>query len=88
MISPNELQTAIAQSFFNGDMGIAGMIIYTAVMAFVFVALGKRGLMAPFAIMLPVTAVFTALGILPEALTVLLIIVAVLGLGWAVKERA
>lgn len=69
-------------------MGIAGMIIFTAVMALIFVALGKKGLMAPFALMLPITAVFTAMGILPEALTILLIIVAVLGLGYSIKERA
>lgn len=87
MIQIEDFQAAMAQNFFNGDLGLAGMALYTGVMALIFVVLGKKSLTVPFAVMLPTTVIFTSMGILPESLTVLLIIVAVIGLGVAVKDK-
>ena len=82
--SIQDIQTLIAQSFFDGDTGIAGIVMYACVMAFIFMIFARNNLMIAFALMFPVTFIFTMLGILPETMTVLLIIVAVVGLA---KER-
>lgn len=82
--SINEFQTILAQSFFGGDMGLAGIVMYTAVMGVVFLLFAKGNLMVAFALMFPITFVFTVMGILPETMTILLIIIAVVGLA---KER-
>ena len=87
MITLNELQEVIAEEFLDGDVGIAGMCIFCAVMGFIFLIFGKRSLTVPFAIMLPVTLIFTSLNVLPESLTILLVIVSVLGLGMAAREK-
>lgn len=77
----------MAEAFLNGNAEIAGICIYTVVMALVFGAFGRKSLIAPFALMLPVTFVFTSLGILSDGLTILLIIVSVVGLSMAVRDR-
>lgn len=83
----NDLQTIIAQSFFNGSLELAGMALFAAVIAFVFIALGRKSLTVPLVVMLPVTLIFTTMGVLPETLTILVLIVVVLGLAVTAKER-
>lgn len=83
----DELQTIVAEAFLNGNAEIAGICMYTVVMALVFGIFGRKSLITPFALMLPITFVFTSLGILSEGLTILLIIVSVVGLSMAVRDR-
>lgn len=78
----------MAEAFLGGNSEIAGVCIYTVVMALVFGAFGRKNLITPFALMLPITFIFTSLGILSEGLTILLIIVAVVGLSMAVRDRS
>lgn len=85
--SLQDLQTIIAQNFFAGDVGIAGMILFTGVLAFVFVFFARKNLLVGFAIMLPVTMIFTTLGVLPETMAVLLVIIAVIGLSKMVRDN-
>lgn len=87
MITLEQLTDIIGESFFNGDSGIAGMVVFTAVMLVFFAIFGKKSLIVPFALMLPITLIFTTLRIIPEALTILLIIVSVMGLAVTAKDK-
>lgn len=41
----------------------------------------------PFALMLPTTLVFTAMNILPQALTILMVIVSVIGIAMTMRDK-
>lgn len=87
MIDITTLMGLIADSFFAGDTGIAGMVMFSIVMMVVFAMFMKKSLVVPFAMMLPITLIFTALKILPETMTILLIIVSVVGLAVTAKDQ-
>lgn len=87
MISLNDLQSLIAESFFMGDVGIAGIVMFCGVMMAIFAIFGIQNLTGAFILMIPITLVFTTLNILPEAMTILLIIVAVMGIAVTAKDR-
>ena len=87
MINLTDMQGIIADAFFNGDTGIAGMVIFAVVMMIVFAIFGKDNIMLSFVMMLPVTLIFSALKILPDSMAILLIIVAVAGLASAYKDK-
>lgn len=87
MISINDFQELIADAFFMGDIGIAGMVMFCCVMMAVFAIFGMENLMGAFILMIPLTLVFTTLRILPESMAILLIIVAILGLATTAKDR-
>ena len=87
MISINDFQELIADSFFMGDTGIAGMVMFCCVMMAVFAIFGMDNLMGAFILMIPLTLIFTTLHVLPESMAILLIIVAVLGLATTAKDR-
>lgn len=78
MLSLNDIQEILAIGFFNNDFTIAGIVIYIGILIGIF-ALTKNGFQA-LIIALPVTFIFSVLGILSTDLTMLLIIVVVLGL--------
>lgn len=84
--SLQDLQTILAQSFFSGDVGIAGMIMFTGILAFVFVFFARKNIMVGFAIMLPLTVIFSTLGVLPETMAVLLVLIAVIGLSKMIRD--
>lgn len=87
MINLTQLQGLIADAFFGGDTGIAGMVIFAVVMMIVFAIFGKDNIMLSFVMMLPVTLIFSALKILPDSMAILLIIVAVAGLASTYKDK-
>jgi len=87
LIDVTTLMGLIADSFFAGDTGIAGMVMFSIVMMVVFAMFMKKSLVVPFAMMLPITLIFTALKILPETMTILLIIVSVVGLAVTAKDQ-
>ena len=87
MISINDFQELIADAFFMGDIGIAGMVMFCCVMMAVFAIFGMENLMGAFILMIPLTLIFTTLRILPESMAILLIIVAILGLATTAKDR-
>lgn len=86
MISINDFQELIADSFFMGDLGIAGMVMFCCVMCVVFALFGMDNLTGAFILMIPLTLVFTSLSILPETMAILLIVVAVMGLAVTAKN--
>ena len=87
MIDLQDFQIILSETLLGGNSEIAGILIYIAVMAFVFVILNKKTF-AAFAVMIPVTFVFTTMGILTDEITVLLILVALLGLGLTSRNLA
>lgn len=87
MLTLEEFTDIIGESFFNGDSAVAGIVVFSGVMLLLFGLFGKKSLIVPFALMLPVTLVFTTLKVIPESLTILLVIVSVMGLAYAAKDR-
>ena len=83
----SDIQSILAQSFFNGSTELAGLAIFAAVVAFVFLTLGRKSMMVPLIVMLPITLMFTTLGILTETFTILVIIIVVLGLAMVAKDK-
>lgn len=74
----NDINSILADTFFNGDTTVMGIIIYTVVLAILFGM--KRNVFQSLLLSLPMTLVFSFLGILSTDMTILLIIVTVLGL--------
>lgn len=87
MIALQDFQILLSETLLGGNSEIAGLLIYIGIMAMVFVALNKKTF-AAFALMIPITFVFTTMGILTDTLTVLLIMVALLGLGLTSRTLA
>lgn len=84
--SLQDIQYIIAQNFFGGDTGIAGIVMYATVMAVVFILFAQKNLAICFALMLPTSFVFTTMSILPESMTILLIIIAIIGLAKELRD--
>ena len=74
----DDINSILADVFFNGDTTIMGLVIYTVVLAILFSM--KRNVFQSLLLSLPMTLAFAFLGILSTDLTILLIIVTVLGL--------
>lgn len=74
----DDVNSILADVFFNGDTTIMGLVIYTVVLAILFSI--KRNVFQSLLLSLPMTLAFAFLGILSTDLTILLIIVSVLGL--------
>lgn len=84
MLSLFDLQDLISTSFFDGDMQIAGMCMYVLVLITIF-ALSRKTTQT-LIIAIPVTLIFSALGVLSTDLMVLLIIMTVLGLAFTARN--
>lgn len=78
VIGLDDFQTILAGTLFDGSMTIAGMVMYAAVMIFLFSILKKTFVF--LIAMIPATLVFYYLDILTMDLTVILIVITVLGL--------
>lgn len=87
MINLSDMQGIIADAFFGGDVGIAGMVIFAVTMMIIFAIFGTEHIMLSFVMMLPITLIFSALKILPDSMAILLIIVAVAGLASTYKDK-
>lgn len=74
----DDVNSILADVFFNGDTTIMGLVLYTVVLAILFSM--KRNVFQSLLLSLPMTLAFAFLGILSTDLTILLIIVSVLGL--------
>lgn len=78
MLSIFDIQELVSTSFFDGDMQIAGIVMYILVLVAIF-ALSRKTTQT-LIISLPVTLVFSIIGVLSTDVMILLIIVTVLGL--------
>ena len=80
MMSPQDFIDMLAQAFFQGNTQIAGIVVFTAVLALIYLLFAQRNITIGLILTLPVTLVFSMLGILPEILTILIVIVTLLAL--------
>ena len=78
MLSIFDIQELVSTGFFDGDMQIAGICMYILVLIAIF-ALSRKTTQT-LIISLPVTLVFSILGVLSVDVMILLIIVTVLAL--------
>lgn len=85
MITLQDLQDLIGNEFFDGSSVIGGIVIFIAVLAVVFV-LSKKNTTTALILSLPITLIFSILGILPSDVMILLIIVTVLGLAYVTRN--
>ena len=79
MIGLSDIQTIIADSFLNGDLTIAGLLMFTVVLGVLF-TIFNRNIFTALLLSLPVTLIFSLMDVLSADMTVLLIIITVLGL--------
>ena len=84
MLSVFDIQDLISTSFFDGDLNLAGMVMYTMVLIVCFALTRKT--QQTLIISIPVTMIFTALGVIPTDLMVLLVIVTVLALAFTARN--
>lgn len=80
MISLNDFQNLLATTFLDGNMDVAGMVMYAIILLVVFGL--TRNVFHALVLGMAATMIFSALGILSVELTMLLIIVSVLGLAY------
>jgi len=85
MIALNDLTDLLGNSFFDGNDTIAGIVIYTMVLAALFV-LSKKNVTTALILSLPVTLVFATLGNLSSDVLILLIVVTVLLLAYMTRN--
>lgn len=84
MISISDFQDILATAFLDGNMSIAGIVIYAAVLMLLFAL--TRNTTQTLVISLPVTLIFSLLGILSNDVMILMIIVTVLGLAFTTRD--
>lgn len=84
MLDLTDLTQIVANNFTGGNTEIAGMLIFTMCLAIVFVFVKKA--FAALVISLPMSFIFSTLGIVSQEMMVLLIIVAVLGLAFVSRN--
>lgn len=88
MISLNELQDLIADTLLNGNDQVAGIAIYVCVLLAVFAVFGKKNIFGALICVLPITLIFSILGVLSPDVTVMLIVMTALMLALEARARA
>ena len=78
------MQDILGWTFFDGSTQIAGIAMYVAVLAVVFVFSKNKG--HALILAMPITLIFSLLGVLDSSVTVLLIIVIALSLAFQAKR--
>lgn len=78
MIDIYSLQAALGEALFRGDVSLAGICIFAAVMAVVFAVFGRRDILVPTIIMLPAALIFSTMALIPTALTILIVLASVM----------
>ncbi len=78
MLTISTLQTVLADTFFDGTLVFAGLAIFAVTLA-VIMAITKSTFKA-LIVALPVTLIFSGMGVLSGELMIVLVIIIVLGL--------
>lgn len=84
MLSIFDVQDLISTSFFDGNLSLAGMVMYILVLLVLFALTRKT--QQTLIIAIPVTLVFSAIGVIPTDLMILLIVVTVLALAFTARN--
>lgn len=80
MLSIFDFQDLLSTSFFDGNMSIAGMVMYAVVLIIAFAVTRKTT--QTLIISIPATLIFGAIGVLSVDLMVVMILVTVLALAF------
>ena len=83
MIQFTDLIQIIGDSFFSGSMYVAGVIVLITILA-VIMAFSKK-LTTTMVLGIPIIMIFSYLRILPDEITLVMLIVIVLGLGYSAR---
>lgn len=86
MLSLNEIQDLLADSFFSGSAEIAGLVMFSAVLLLLAAFTAKKNLLMFFLITLPVILIFSTMGVLSQNMTVLMLLIAVIGLAMTARR--
>lgn len=84
MLSLNDIQQIMADSFFNGSMDIAGTVIFIG--AILGILAITRNMFYALLTGMGVTLLFSMLGVLSTNIAILMIIVSVLGLAYTSRN--
>ena len=79
MITISQLQDLLGNLLFNGDAGLAGMIMFVIILSVIFVVL-KRNVYASLIVAIPVAFISSMIGLVSVDLVMILIVVCVFGL--------
>lgn len=82
----SDIQSVLAETMFSGDISLAGMAIFTAILIVMFAAFGKKNILLPFAALVPMTVMFSAMGIVPSAMAIILTLISVLVIAAKARE--
>lgn len=83
MITLNDIQYMIGDSFFNGDLTLAGLALFAIALIVIFVV--TKNIFQSLVIGMVVTGIFSYMGLLTNDMMILLIIVIVLGLAMTAR---
>lgn len=81
MIDFSELVGIVADSFFGGNVELAGLVLFSFSLAIMF-SFSRNGF-ATLVIAMPIAFVFSTMGFIGEDLLIMLIIVIVVGLAYS-----
>lgn len=82
----SDIQTVLAETMFSGDMTLAGLAIFASVMIVMFAAFSRKNILLPFAAMIPITVMFSLMGIVPDSMAIILTLISVLVIAAKAKE--
>lgn len=84
MITLNDIQYMLGDSFFNGDLTLAGLALFGIAIILVFVL--TKNVFQSLVVGLIATGIFSYMGVLSGDMMILLIIVIVLGLAMTARN--
>ena len=84
MITLNDIQYMLGDTFFNGDLTLAGLGLFAFAIILVFVL--TKNVFQSLVIGLIVTGIFSFMGIITADMMILLIIIIVLGLAMTARN--
>lgn len=84
MIQFSDIFQIVGDSFFNGSVLLGGLVILTIMLALVYVF--TKSAFAMLLISIPVTLVFSYMRVIPDEITIILLLVAVVGLAMSSKR--
>ena len=83
MIQFSDIIEMIGDTFFDGNMMVAGLVMLCVILALVM-ALSKSAFVT-LIIAIPATLIFNYLNLIPNEITIVLILVSVLGLAYTAR---
>ena len=78
MIQLNDLFTILADSFFSGDVGLAGVVVLVVVLC-VVMAFSKK-LVTTLILAVPITMMFAFMGYIPQEIGLVMLIIIALAI--------